>query len=81
MRLLFRTRPYCLDGPSVGELPATRDSGVVSLYHPTLSPTLSEGESEQKETSRGSGLATLALTITDVTVHTIFLEMYDSWIV
>jgi len=34
MRLLFRTRPYCLDGLSVGELPATRDSLVVSLYHP-----------------------------------------------
>ena len=47
----------------------------------TLSPTLSEGESEQKETSCGSGLATLAPTTTDVTVHTVFVEMHDSWII
>lgn len=45
----------------------------------TLSPTLLEGESEQKETSWGSGRTTLAPTTTDVTVHTVFVKMYDSW--
>jgi hypothetical protein len=71
MRLLFRTRPRCLDQLCAGELPATRDCGVSLSLTPslTLSQTQAEGESEQKETSCGSRPVTLPLKRRDITLH------------